>query len=235
MTLKKRELNKIRHRLNSTEIISFRDTGDMPHFLTSYPANTHQPMHYKWGIAMFWRCFSNRHLWACLEKFGAVPPAEEPRWDIANKVFTECVRKSAASHGGVFRTPIMKSYRNSASEKLTSIEHLPTPERETLAYKTMWKALPRTELAAFSKHATRDTFKNALEKFTKNLYGKEGLTKGKFNDYSVKCMIDALLVNDTVNRNIISPSPRQCPAYKAQLPNLFPGIKPARQLVLCTG
>ena len=138
------------------------------------------------------------------------------------------MRKGAPCHGGMFRTPIMKSYRNSASEEFTSIEHLPTPGRETLAYKTMWKALPRTELTAFSEQATRDTFKNAVEKFTKNLYGKEGLTKGKFNDYSVKCMIDALLVNDTVNRNVISTWPMQCPAYKSQLPKLFPGIKPAQ-------
>ena len=90
----------------------------------------------------------------------------------------------------------------------------------------MWKALPKAELAAFSKNATRATFKEALETFQSNLYGQKGLTKGKFNDYSVKCMLDGLLINDTVDRNVISAWPMRCPAYKLQLAKKIPGIKP---------
>jgi hypothetical protein len=90
----------------------------------------------------------------------------------------------------------------------------------------MWQAIPSEKLTVFAQQPTRATFKDALETFQQQLYGETGLTKGKFNDYAVKCMLDGLLANKTVSKHVISSWPMQCPAYKAQLPMLFPGIKP---------
>ena len=92
----------------------------------------------------------------------------------------------------------------------------------------MWRALPKEELTAFARQPTRDTYKRALETFQHRLYGKTGLTKGKFNDYAVKVMLDGLTVNGTVSKHVISSWPMKCPAYKAQLIILFPGIKPSQ-------
>lgn len=219
-------LKKITTRITEAKILTSKDTADLPHFLKSYPPHRRAPMHYKWGIAMLWRCFSNPHTWSCLKKCGAIPPARQPRWDRVQKVLTEYERAGAPSHSGLFRTTTLTEYRTSANKNFTSVTHLTSPERETLAYKTMWLALPRKELSTFAQQPTRATYKNALETFQDKLYGKNGLTKGKFNDYAIKCMLDALLVNNTVSRHDISTWPMQCPAYKTQLPKLFPGIKP---------
>ena len=215
-------------RIGKAEILTYNDTADMPHFLQCFPPHRRAPMHYKWGIAMFWRCFSNPHLWSCLKKCGAIPPAREPRWDRVQEVLTEYETAHAPSHGGLFRTSMLTGYRTSTCEDFTSVTHHASPARETLAYKTMWRALPKQELTAFARQPTRATYKNALETFQHRLYGKNGLTKGKFNDYGVKCMLDALLMNNTVSKHVISSWPMQCPAYKSQLPILFPGIKPAQ-------
>ena len=119
-------------------------------------------------------------------------------------------------------------YRHSEQEEYIAVAHLPSATRETLAYKIMWSALPKTELAALSRDPNRVNFQRALEQFRHNLYGKQGLTKGKFNDYSLKMMLDALLVNKSIDRNIISTWPMNCPACKAQLPILFRHIKPSQ-------
>ena len=90
----------------------------------------------------------------------------------------------------------------------------------------MWRALPKKELTAFARQPARATYKTALETFQQRLYGENGLTKGKSNDYTIKLMLDGLLVNNTVSRHVISSWPTQCPAYKSQLPIVFPGIEP---------
>ena len=215
-------------RIGKADILTYNDTADMPSFLRYFPPHRRAPMHYKWGIAMFWRCFSNTHLWSCLKKCGALPPAREPKWHIVQKILTEYETAGAPSHGGYFRTTTLTKYRTSGTQDFVSVTHLTSPARETLAYKTMWRALPKKELTVFARKPTRATYKNALETFQQQLYGKSGLTKGKFNDYAVKCMLDGLLVNKTVNRHVISSWPMQCPAYKSQLPILFPGIKPSQ-------
>ena len=76
----------------------------------------------------------------------------------------------------------------------------------------------------FAQEPTRPTFSKALETFQGQLYGKDGLTKKKFNDYAMKYMLDALLVNKTVSTYVISRWPMQCPAYETQLPIMFPGL-----------
>ena len=159
---------------------------------------------------------------------GALPPAEEPRWEIVEKVLAAYEAQGEASHGGFFYTTLLTHYRQSEQDEFTSVAHLPTSSREMLAYKTMWSALPQTELAALKRVPCRDNFRRALEQYGHNLYGKHGLTKGKFNDYSLKMMLDALLVNKTIDRNIISTWPMNCPAYKTQLPVLFRHIKPSQ-------
>ena len=160
-----------------------------------------------------------------LKKCGAIPPAREPKWHLVEQVLTEYERAGAPSHGGLFRTTMLTKYRTSTTKDFIAVSHLASPARETLAYKAMWKALPQKELTAFARHSTRATFKNALETFQHRRYGEDGLTKGKFNDYAVKCMLDGLLVNNTVSRHHISSWPMQCSAYKSQLPILFPGIE----------
>ena len=159
---------------------------------------------------------------------GALPPAAEPRWEIVEKVLATYEADGETSHGGLFYTAVLTHHRQSTHDEFISVTHLPTATREMLAYKTMWSALPKTELVALKRHPGRDNFRRALDRFRHNLYGKHGLTKGKFNDYSIKIMLDALLVNGTIDRDIISTWPMNCPAYKKQLPILFRNVKPSQ-------
>ena len=196
----------------------------MPHF----PPEGRASMQYKWGIAMMWRCFSNHNLWSCLKKCGAIPPGKEPIWHIVEEVLTEYELDGSPSHGGYFRTTTLTHYRTSANEKFISVRNLTSPARETLAYKTMWMAIPEEELRSFARQPTRATYKKALNTFQQRLYGKNGLTKGKYNDYAIKLMLDGLVKSGTVSKHVISDWPMMCPAYKTQLPILFPGIKPVQ-------
>ena len=93
-------LRKMKARIGNANILTYKDTADMPHFRRSYPPNHRAPMHYKWGIAMLWRCFSNPHLWSCLKKCGAITSAREPTWHTVEKVLTEYEAASTPSHGG---------------------------------------------------------------------------------------------------------------------------------------
>ena len=226
--LKSSRLKTIIMQIGKAQILTYKDTADLPHFLRSFPKDRHAPMHYKWGIAMFWRAFNNPDFWSCLSKCGAIPLNKEPRWHIVQEVLAAYEKAGAPSHSGLFRTTMLREYRNATNEHFTCVRHLASAARETLAYKTMWLALPKKELKAFAQQPTRATFKIALESFQHRLYGKEGLTKGRFNDYAVKCMLDGLLVNNTVSRHVLSSWPMQCPAYKTELRVLFPGIKPAQ-------
>jgi hypothetical protein len=222
------KLRKFIRRIAEAEILTANDTADMPHFKERYPDPSKYSMHWMWGTAMLWRCFSSHHTWRAFIESGALPLASEPRWEIVEKVLAAYEDDGETTHGGYFYTPILTHYRQSEQEEYNPVAHLPTATRETLAYKTMWSALPKTELAALKRDPCRDSFQRALEKFGHNLYGKHGLTKGKFNDYALKIMLDALLVNKTIDRNIISTWPMNCPAYKRQLPILFRHIKPSQ-------
>ena len=91
-------------------------------------------------------------------------------------------RKKGTPHGGLFYTSILKQYRTTRDDEWVEVDQFPSATREKLAYQTMWSALPRAELKIFQQNPCRDTFKQALTTFKKNLYGEMGLTEGVRNE-----------------------------------------------------
>ena len=224
-------VQKAVRRINNANILTFRDTADMPHFLSQCPGNPAQPMHYRWGIAMLWRCFSNFRFWKVVIASGAIQPAREPNWQLFEAALRAYERENLASHGGMFYTTMLTHYRLDVHSPFIAVTKMDSCHREVCAYRAMWAALPRQELALFRAAPTRDTFKSAVTKFQTQLYGTEKLTKGKFNDYAVKCMLDALIINGTVSPRVLSTWPMKCPAYRKQLRILYPGLKPSEYFI----
>ena len=64
----------------------------------------------------------------------------------------------------------------------------------------------------------------ALHGVQLTLSGPHGLTRGKYSDYSIKCMLDALLCDGSLAPRHICTWPMECPAYKERRPKLFPGV-----------
>ena len=181
----------------------------------------------RYDLAMF----QQPTFWEVLVASGAVPPAREPNWELLEAALRAYERENLASHGGKFYTTMLTHYKRDVGAKWTDVTKRDSCHREVCAYKAMWAALPRKELALYRAAPTRDTFEAALKEFQTRLYGKEKLTKGKFNDYAVKCMLDALIVNGTVPPRVISTWPMNCPAYKKQLRILSPGLQPCQYFI----
>ena len=136
--------------------------------------------------------FSNPILWKALQDTGAVTPGEEPNWKKMKIVFQSFYKNGLPLNGGYFRQTTLKHYRTSSQK-----EWCPAPAenatQQALACRLAWRALPEDEVRAFAKDPSRETFREACHKFQLALSGPDGLTSGKYSDYSVKCMLDALL------------------------------------------
>ena len=187
------------------------------------PARSPRGMAYRWRKAFLWRSFSNPILWQALVDSGAVTPAREPNW-LKMKTVCEIFQKNGRPlNGGFFRHTTLKHYRTTLNDKWR-----PAPKgnaaRQALSCRLAWQAMPTDAVQTYAENPCRDTFREALHGFQAALSGKHGLTSGKYSDYSVKCMLDALLCDGSVSPRDIGTWPMECPAYRHKLPQLFPGL-----------
>ena len=222
-SLNRKALNRVIRHVAQADIVTFRDTADMPEYLLQCPRDHQEDMAYRWRIAFLWRSFSNPILWQALVGSGAVTPAREPNW-LKMKTVCETFQKNELPlNGGLFRHTTLKHYRTTLNGKW-----LPAPKgnaaRQVLSCRLAWQAMPTDAVQTYAENPCRDTFRKALHGFQAALSGKHGLTSGKYSDYSFKCMLDALLCDGSVSPRDVGTWPMGCPAYRRKLPQLFPGL-----------
>ena len=82
-----RELAKVQQHIANADILTYRDTADMPEYRRHCPRRANECIVYRWRLAFMWRRFSNPTLWQALVDCGAVTPAREPNWHKMKNVF----------------------------------------------------------------------------------------------------------------------------------------------------
>ena len=221
--LDRRELAHIQQHIAQANILTYRDTADMPEYRRQCPRRAREGMPYRWRIAFLWRSFSNPILWQAFVDRGAITPAKEPNWKKMEAVLRRFQKNGLPANGGMFRATVLKKYRLGPDADWSTAP-ADKARRETLACKLAWRALPEQAVSAYGSRSSRDTFREALEAFRNALSGPKGLTQGKYSDYYVKCMLDALLCDGSLHPKHISTWPMDAPAYKDRLKKLFPNL-----------
>ena len=78
------------------------------------------------------------------------------------------------------------------------------------------------EFQQFQSEPTRTGWRTCTQTFLQEIRNR---TSGMFNDYSLKKALDGILISQPQHEKVISYWPMECPAYRTQLPLLYPGTR----------
>ena len=104
-----RAFGNVQKHIANADILTFRDTVDMPEYLRQCPRRASESMLYWRRMAFLWRSFSNPILWQALLDYGAVTPAKEPDWKKLETVLRRFIENGLPVGGGMCRTTTLKN------------------------------------------------------------------------------------------------------------------------------
>ena len=148
-----------------------------------------------------------------------IPPVGEPAWDTLQTQFREAYAIHAQIFQSNFRPGTMRGYV-APGGRFHGTYGLTRDEREVLTLQLLYGALPRGAIQDFAAEACPRTFADMIDKMRVNF----APIRGVFGDYSIKVMLDMLVMLGSVPRDSISRWPTACPGYRRSLASLFPGL-----------
>ena len=220
---KRKLFQSIPQRVKKSRIQTWHDTGDMSAYKQQIGWN--DTMRYWWlfATAFTWRHFSNSHVWTALEKNKAVLQNQLPDFAAMEKVLRAFKAGNVSYHGGLFYSgSSMKRYRWCNTDKWIKCKaNQDFITREILALKIVWRVAQdmRQDYDNLQKNPTRQYWKICTENFLSEI-GKR--TRGICSDYSMKITLEGVLLSQPCLEKVVSWWPMMCPAYKDQLPLLYP-------------
>ena len=106
--------------------------------------------------------------------------------------------------------------------------------QEILALKIMWHVAidMKQDYDNLQKDPTQQCWKACTESFLSKLHQH---TRGIFGDYSMKIALDGVLLSQPCLEQVVSCWPMMCPAYKNELPKLYPNCRKNRTDLFLVG
>ena len=226
--MNKRKLNLIPAQIPRSRIQTYQDTGDMPEYKRQIGWDPSMKYSWLFPITFLWRHFSNPEFWNTLQNLGAVLHNQPPKWTLIEQCMRAFRQSGVAYHGGLFYSgSVLTKYRFGSAAKPAewvrcdqdpSLDFL---DKEILALKVMWHvaSLFKEKFNSLQRNPTRQCWTACTEGFFTAL---KDHTAGVFGDYSIKIMLDGILIVQPHLERVVAWWPMLCNAYKDQLPRLYP-------------
>ena len=228
----KAKFAKLPSMVRKSDVQTWRDTADMPLYHEQIDHAMPYPLLFPYAFT--WRHFSNSFFWEGLQATGAVAADRPPDWKRFQWVMEKHVEEKESYFGGLFYSGnVLTHYRYSCTGEWQDCEELRIDRigRQILALKVVWHCarVMKSSFEQLQRCPTRDLWQVCTRDF---LGAVSARTSGMFDHYSVKKMIDAVLISQPCLEKVLSWFPMSCPAYKNELPKLYLGIRGEEDLWL---
>ena len=239
--MNKRKLNLIPAQIRRSRIQTYRDTGDMPEYKRQIGWDPSMKYSWLFPITFLWRHFSNPEFWNTLQKLGAVLHNQPPKWTLIEQSMRAFRERDVAYHGGLFYSgSVLTKYRYGSAAKPAEWVHcdgdpsLDFVDKEMLALKVMWHVacLLEDKFNSLQRDPTRQCWTACTEGFFTAL---KDHTAGVFGHYSIKIMLDGILIVQPHLERVVAWWPMLCNAYKDQLPRLYPAAAKKQEDLFLAG
>ena len=221
-SMSKMELRKLRKGYENNPIQIYKDTGDMSKYEEQIPKGL--SYRYLWFYTFMWRFFSNDAFWDALVQVKAVCYDGEPNWNKVREVMENFNAKKTSFFGGLFYTGnVLLYYRYDVCKDWSDCKALGIDSMggyiEGLKVVYYCVQLIGVYLDELEINPSRAGFRVC----TKGLYTELAYrTRGLFGHYSIKIMLDGLVIRCPELQAVCSWFPMFCTAYVSKLPKLYP-------------
>jgi hypothetical protein len=232
--------------IKQSDILTAKDPKDMS-FILPRLEGARMSIHRFIFSSVLFRMYSKKETYEALSLFcrGAVVHKNEPDWIGMENKLTQLYEDPTPVWGGMFYPATLiaakgdygnwKSFRNLTTARQKA-------SRDLHVFKAVWKAICRDDTASnyllahqrcsttcWQAYAIKDA-REAFAKWYDSFYDyMSANTRGWFNDYAMKCILD-VGTNCSINSTNSSPVfpdallsrwPVNCPAYSASLKRMF--------------
>ena len=178
-------------------------------------------------LALCWRIFSNGRFWNALQSIGAVSVNATPIWHKFRPVMQMFRARGESFYAGLFYCGNkLQRFRYNVTDRWQSCTacRMDDIDRLIQAMKIVWYVarLMKKDFQELQENPTRTGWQKCTQGYLQAIRAR---TRGMFSDYSVKKGLDAILISQPSLERVVSYWPMLCPAYKAYLPKLYPGIR----------
>ena len=224
-SMSKKELRKLRKGFENSPIQTAQDTDDM----TKYEEQIPEGISYRflWFYTFMWRFFSNDAFWDALVQVKAVSYDRVPKWNKVREVMETFNAKKTSFFGGLFYSGnVLLYYRYDVCKDWSDCKALGIDTMggyiEGLKVVYYCVQLIGVYLDELEINPSRAGFRVC----TQGLYTELGYrTSGLFGHYSIKIMLDGLVIRCPGLQAVCSWFPMLCTAYVSGLPKLYPILK----------
>jgi hypothetical protein len=212
-----------------SRIQTWRDTADMPSYAEQIGWSEEYEYTWLFPTAVFWRRFSNQHFWRALEECGAVEVNAVPDWGKVANVMKAFQAQGESYFGGFFYSGnVLTKYRYNPHDAWALCQDMNSIEKEIQAVKLVYHTarLMKESFSQLQERPSRELWRACTEDF---LEGIRQRVSGVFDHYYMKIALDGILISQPELERVLSWWPMLCPAYRSELPKLYPIIKKTQE------
>ena len=219
---------EFKDRLQHSALVFARDTADVGSFLPLFSKRVGQ--HYVMAgehggdfrtflFRMFvLRRYNRENVW--LRLVPAIPTEGEPDWEDLGERLQSIFDEPGTVFSSSFRYTQCNKVRNKSGQWQSLVAACPS-DREVALWRAVYAAVPTQACEAFAAEPSREHFGDMYNQLLANL---QRFQRGAIGEYSVKCMLDMVVVLGAAPDWTVSCWPVACPGYTSGLAMLFPGL-----------